>query len=132
MSNILVTGGTVFVGKYIAEYFMGKGENVFVFNRNKHKQLSGVKLIKGNKDTVCAELGNYSFDLVITVNIYTEKEMENLINGLGEIKDFVFISSGAVYPETAPQPFKESCDIGYNTIWKDYGINKAKAEQYLT
>ena len=36
--NILVTGGTVFVSKYIANYFKNNNE-FFVLNRNTKKQL---------------------------------------------------------------------------------------------
>jgi len=34
MRKILVTGGTIFVSRYIAEYFAGKGDAVYVLNRN--------------------------------------------------------------------------------------------------
>ncbi len=32
--KILVTGGTVFVSKFIAEYFASRGNEVYVLNRN--------------------------------------------------------------------------------------------------
>ncbi len=132
MSNVLITGGTIFVSKYLAEYFVNKGDNVFVFNRNTHPQVNGVRLIQGDKGTVCDELRKYDFDLVLAVNIYTKQEAENLLNSLGEVKDFVFISSSAVYPETTALPFQETAPTGYNSIWKDYGTNKAEAEKYLS
>ena len=34
MKKLLVTGGTVFVSKYIAEYYVAKGYDVYVMNRN--------------------------------------------------------------------------------------------------
>ena len=38
MKKILITGGTTFVSKYVAEYFVNVGYEVFVLNRNsKHK-----------------------------------------------------------------------------------------------
>lgn len=73
MRNILVTGGTVFVSRYVAEYFVKKGDNVFVLNRNRRLQSEGVTLIKADR------------------------------NDLGDkLKDYIFISSSAVYPETLP------------------------------
>lgn len=36
MKKILVTGGTVFVSKYIAEYYVKSGNEVYVLNRNHH------------------------------------------------------------------------------------------------
>lgn len=38
MKNILVTGGTVFVSKYIAKYYTSLGDKVHVLNRNHHPQ----------------------------------------------------------------------------------------------
>ena len=45
MRKVLVTGGTVFVSKYVAEYFLQKGDEVYVLNRNNHPQAAGVHLI---------------------------------------------------------------------------------------
>jgi len=33
MKTVLVTGGTVFVSKYTADYFVKKGYDVYVLNR---------------------------------------------------------------------------------------------------
>ena len=49
MKKVLVTGGTVFVSRYIAEYYVKKGFEVYVLNRNTKTQSEGVKLI-------CADL----------------------------------------------------------------------------
>lgn len=40
--KILVTGGTTFVSKYVAEYFVNKGNEVYVINRNTREQVDGV------------------------------------------------------------------------------------------
>ena len=44
MKKILVTGGTTFVSKYAAEYFVNMGYEVYVLNRNTKSQVRGVKL----------------------------------------------------------------------------------------
>ena len=36
MRKLLVTGGTVFVSRYVAEYYAKKGDEVYVLNRNHH------------------------------------------------------------------------------------------------
>ena len=33
MKKVLVTGGTVFVSRYIAEYYVAKGDEVYVVKR---------------------------------------------------------------------------------------------------
>ena len=40
--KILITGGTTFVSKYVAEYFVTKGNDVTVINRGSRPQVNGV------------------------------------------------------------------------------------------
>lgn len=139
MRKILVTGGTVFVSRYIAEYYVNYepeylGDDyseVYVLNRGTHNQPDGVTLIKSDRKEIGDKLMNYDFDLVIAVNVYTREEMQALVESLHSVKDFVFISSSAVYPETLPQPFTEEMPTGPNSVWGDYGVNKREAEEYL-
>lgn len=42
MKKILVTGGTVFVSRFIAEYYVEKNYEVYVLNRNSREQSKGV------------------------------------------------------------------------------------------
>lgn len=131
MKNILVTGGTVFVSRCIAEYFAAKGENVFVLNRGNRTQPKGVVPIICDRHGIGDTLKKYSFDLVIDVTAYTREDVWSLHTALGDFGQYVFISSSAVYPETLPQPFKENAKCGRNSIWGDYGINKLAAEECL-
>lgn len=131
MRKILVTGGTVFVSRYVAEYFVKKGEDVYVLNRNIRPQSAGVKLVEADRNALGDTLKNYDFDVVVDVTSYTKADVENLVNALGAIKEYIFISSSAVYPETLPQPFHEEQECGLNSIWGSYGTNKLEAEKYL-
>ena len=49
MKKILVTGGTTFVSKYVAYYFVNAGYEVYVLNRNTKPQVQGVKLIEADR-----------------------------------------------------------------------------------
>lgn len=131
MRNILVTGGTVFVSRYVAEYFVKKGDNVYVLNRNTRPQSEGVTLIEADRHNLGDTLKRYHFDLVLDVNAYTKTDIESLVNALDNIDQYIFISSSAVYPETLEQPFSEKQECGSNAIWGAYGINKLEAEKYL-
>lgn len=131
MKNILVTGGTVFVSKYVAEYFLNKGNNVYVLNRNTKPQVEGVNLIEGDRHNLGDKLKKYNFDVVLDITAYTKEDVEDLVNALYKVNQYVFISSSAVYPETLQQPFKEEQEVGPNSVWGDYGINKIGAEKYL-
>ncbi len=45
MKKVLVTGGTIFVSRYIAEYYVAKGYEVYVLNRNSREQSVRVKIV---------------------------------------------------------------------------------------
>ena len=130
MKKILVTGGTVFVSKFIANYFKQDNE-VYVLNRNTKPQLDGVHLIEADRNKLRNSLKEYSFDVVIDVCAYNKQDIHNLLNALNTVKDYIFISSSAVYPEINDQPFHEEQQIGKNFIWGKYGLDKVEAEQLL-
>ena len=130
MRKILVTGGTVFVSRYIAEYYATKGDEVYVLNRNTKKQSEGVKLVEADRHQLGDVLRDYSFDVIIDT-AYNAGDVEALLNAVGDYKEYILISSSAVYPEYEPQPFTEETTVGENKYWGLYGTNKIKAEEVL-
>ncbi|MBR5273190.1 MAG: NAD-dependent epimerase/dehydratase family protein [Clostridia bacterium] len=130
MKKILVTGGTAFVSRYIAEYYVAKGYDVYVLNRNTKEQSTGVTLIEVDRHNLGEILREYRFDTVIDT-AYTSNDVELLLDALGNYKDYILISSSAVYPEYAPQPFKEDTTLAVNKYWGKYGTDKIEAEHAL-
>ena len=130
VKKVLVTGGTVFVSRYIAEYYVSKGYDVYVLNRNTRKQSEGVTLIEADRHCLGDKLRNFCFDIVIDT-AYKAKDVELLLDSLGNCKEYILISSSAVYPEYAPQPFKENTDVAVNRFWGKYGTDKIEAENAL-
>lgn len=131
MRKILVTGGTVFVSKFIAEYYAKAGDEVYVLNRNYHEQPEGTVLLEADRHHLGNILKQYQFDVVLDVTAYTGEDVTQLLDALGSFKDYVLISSSAVYPEFLPQPFREEQQTGRNLYWGDYGTNKIEAEKEL-
>ena len=131
MRRILVTGGTTFVSRYTAEYFVDKGEEVYVLNRNTKEQVSGVKLIKADRHELGEQLRKLSFDAVFDITAYTGQNVAALWDALGEYGTYILISSSAVYPEDRAQPFTEHTELGENKFWGAYGTNKIEAETEL-
>ena len=129
--KILITGGTTFVSKYTAEYFVKKGCDVTVINRGSREQVEGVTLINCDRTQPGNTLRGKRFDVILDITAYTREHIKTLIESGVKFDDYVFISSSAVYPETNPQPFKEEQPCGNNTVWGDYGKNKYLAERYL-
>ena len=62
MRTILVTGGTVFVSRFVADYFARKGDRVYVLNRNSRPQTPTVTLIEGDRNHLGDKLKDFSFD----------------------------------------------------------------------
>ena len=131
MAKLLITGGTVFVSRFAAGYFVRKGHEVWVLNRNTRPQVPGVYLIQADRNDLGDVLKNHAFDAVLDINSYTKAHVAQLLDALGTFRDYIFISSSAVYPETLPQPFTEEQPCGANAIWGAYGTNKLEAEHYL-
>lgn len=131
MRKILVTGGTNFVSRFTAEYFVKNGDEVYVLNRGSRKQVDGVTLIQADRFDLTDELRHLHFDAVLDICAYTGEHVNALLDALGEFDDYILISSSAVYPETNPQPFTEEQELGANSIWGEYGTNKIAAERAM-
>lgn len=131
MKRILVTGGTVFVSKYVAKYFQSNNYEVYVLNRGSKQQIENINLICADRNNLKDCLKDFYFDSIIDVCGYNQQDIKNILDAVGGFKDYIFISSSAVYPETNMQPFSENQSIGVNKIWGKYGTDKIEAEEYL-
>lgn len=131
MKNILITGGTVFVSKFIAEYYVKQGFCVYVLNRGTKEQVSNVHLIKADRHNLRDVLNGYHFDIIIDVTAYTGLDIVDLLENIDSFDEYIMISSSAVYPEYEIMPFNENTKVGQNKYWKQYGLDKIDAEQEL-
>lgn len=131
MKKILVTGGTTFVSKYVADYFVNAGYEVYVLNRNTKPQVQGVKLIEADRHNLRGILKSMFFDIVADITAYNATDICDLIEELGSFGQYIMISSSAVYPEYGVQPFLEESKKSANKYWGAYGTNKIEAENVL-
>lgn len=130
MKKILITGGTVFVSRFAATWFAGRGYDVMVLNRGTRPQVQGVRLIRADRHNLGDALQGERFDAVLDICAYTGADVTSLLQALaGRVGDYLLISSSAVYPETNPQPFTEEQPTGPNAVWGAYGENKIEAER---
>ena len=88
--------GTVFVSRYLAEYYVAKKYEVYVLNRNTKKQSQGVKLIQADRHDLGTVLHGIHFDIVVDT-AYTSADVEMLLEALMNYTDYILISSSAVY-----------------------------------
>ena len=127
--KILITGGTTFVSRYTAEFFVKRGDEVYVLNRGSREQVEGVCPIIADRGDLGGALRGMRFDAVLDI---ARTPMTTSIILLRRVsRDDVFVSSSAVYPETNPQPFSEKMPCGRNSVWGDYSVNKLEAEREL-
>ena len=131
MKKILVTGGTTFVSKYVAEYFVNAGYEVYVLNRNTKPQVQGVNLIEGDRYNLGGILKNTFFDVVADITAYNAADIIDFVKELGSFGQYIMISSSAVYPEYGVQPFLEESEKSANKFWGAYGTDKIEAENVL-
>ena len=131
MKKILVTGGTTFVSKYVAEYFVKAGYEVYVLNRNTKPQVPGVKLIEADRHNLGNILKDIRFDIVADITAYNAEDIIDLYDAICSFDQYIMISSSAVYPEYGIQPFLEDSEKAPNKFWGAYGTDKIAAEEAL-
>ncbi|MEE1006171.1 MAG: NAD-dependent epimerase/dehydratase family protein [Acutalibacteraceae bacterium] len=131
MKKILVLGGTTFVSKYVADYFVNREYEVYVLNRNTKPQVKGVKLITGDRHNLGDILKGIHFDIVADITAYDAQDIIDLYNAIDSFEQYIMISSSAVYPEYGVQPFLEESEKNINKFWGSYGTNKLYAENAL-
>lgn len=129
--KVLVTGGTVFVSRYVAEYYVSKGAEVYVLNRGNKPQSEGVILIQADRHALGDVLREYHFDVILDVTAYDSQDVEDLLDAVESYDEYILISSSAVYPEYEALPFGENTPLAENRFWKKYGTDKIEAEKAL-
>lgn|SRR5574344_850760 len=131
MRKVLVTGGTTFVSKYVTEYFVNAGFEVYVINRNTKSQVKGAILIESDRHNLGSKLKDIFFDVVADMTAYNALDIIDLLSSLGSFGQYIMLSSSAVYPEYGAQPFLEESLKGENKFWGAYGKDKIEAENAL-
>lgn len=129
--KVLVTGGTTFVSKATAEYFVKEGYETYVLNRNSKPQVAGVHLIEGDRHQLGDKLKGLHFDVILDVTSYDGEDVKSLLDALDCFDQYILVSSSAVYPEYGVQPFKEDSLKALNKYWGKYGTDKIEAETVL-
>lgn len=100
--NLLIIGGTVFVGRSIAEEAVARGHSVTLFHRGTKGAgiVAGVDEIFGDRDGDLAELSGRRWDAVIDACGYVPRIVSKSGRALlSSVDRYVFISTISVYSE---------------------------------
>jgi 2'-hydroxyisoflavone reductase len=133
MMNILILGGTIFLGRYIVDSALASEHRVTLFNRGQHNPelFPNVEKLRGDRNTDLSALRGRQFDAVVDVCGYTPQQMQLIADALGsDVPHYVFVSSISAYGSRPPfESYDESAPLA--TGDKGYGEEKARAEEAI-
>jgi len=115
--HLLVLGGTVFLGKHIAEAALAAGHRVTLFNRGRTypAAFAGramIETIHGDRDGGLAALGTGTWDAVVDTSGYLPRVVGDAARRLaGRTERYLFISTISVYAEPPPAGVNEDSPL---------------------
>lgn len=141
--DILVIGGTRFVGRHLAEDLLSRGHDLTFFHRGETNPglFPAVDRVFGDRETDLENLGDRTWDVVIDTCGYTPEHVERSVDYLVDRTDrYVFISSAAVYEPTAQHGIDEDAAVqtepptSNEVEWwhTEYARNKVQCEAIVS
>lgn len=113
--NVLVLGGTWFVGRHIVQALLAAGHSVSVLNRGRSPDElpSCVERLRGDRDRVTAgleALRDRTWDACVDVSGYTPRQVRPSAELLrARVNRYVFLSAVSVYGDPDCTPVTEDC-----------------------
>jgi nucleoside-diphosphate-sugar epimerase len=125
--RILILGGTVFLGRHVAEAALARGHEVTVYSRGVHGRVpDGVEHVRGDRGDVTPLRGR-AWDAAIDTSGYDPAHVA--ASAALDIAHYVFVSSCNAYPDWPDAPVDED-----SPTWAEgegYGPEKAAAERIV-
>jgi nucleoside-diphosphate-sugar epimerase len=145
--EVLLAGGSGFMGTHVARGLMARGHHVTVLSRGLRDPVPDATMVTADRrhaDAVAAALGGRRFDLTVDFLAYDAPDLDWLARvPPGSLGRCVMISTGQVYlvGEGAEPPFVEDdarrpifaepTTTEYDRVSWSYGVGKRRAEQAL-
>jgi nucleoside-diphosphate-sugar epimerase len=145
--DVLVIGGSRFVGRQLAHRLVLRGDRVTLLNRGTHDDGLGDRVSRliadRTTDALDHALADRRFDAAIDFSAYVASDVERAVRALdGRVGHYVFVGTGQVYlvREGAPSPAREEDADGPLIAAPDdprdregwaYGVGKREAEEVL-
>ena len=144
--DILVLGGTGFIGPHQIEYALARGHKVTMFNRGRRAGLYGdqVEEIVGNRDTkvdegLTALEGDRTWDVCIDNSGYITRHVRDSVALLKDrVGRYLYVSTVAVYDFEAAHKFSEDGPLARmedpsieEVTWETYGPLKAECDRVV-
>ncbi|MBT5218128.1 MAG: NAD-dependent epimerase/dehydratase family protein [Woeseia sp.] len=136
--NILVLGGTGFIGPHFVRHALARGHKITLFNRgrtNTHLFPEAEKLV-GDRNDNLRSLEGRRWDAVLDNSGYTPLQVRQSVDLLkNSCEQYLFTSTRAVYTDFIPAVMDEDAPVGPKGIpeseWSGYGPNKVLAERIV-
>ena len=99
--NLLILGGTQFVGRHVVNAALERGHAVTLFSRGrKENPFPDLKHLTGDRSSDLSALEGRTFDAVVDVSGYTPEQLEKSCGVLrGRVGRYLFISTVSVYTD---------------------------------
>src|SRR5215204_453407 len=112
--NILVLGGTAFLGRHIVEIALQRGHNLTLFNRGQTNPnlFPNIENIHGDRKLSLDPLANRQWDIVIDTSGYHPKDVRASAEFLaGSVGRYLFISTISVYADFSTSNLDENAPV---------------------
>ena len=137
--QLLILGGTVFLGRYLVEAARARGHEITLFNRGRHNPdlFPDVEKLRGDRDGDLGALQGRRWDAVIDTCGYIPRVVRSSAELLAAaVAHYTFISTISVYAELGRRTIDESAPVGTledptveQVTGETYGPLKALCEQ---
>ena len=129
MKNILIIGGSYFVGKVFVEELVKESDySINVLNRgNRPLRIQGVKEIvcdRNDVDKFKQSVSSTQWDVVVDFCAYSPQDIENALSVFpkGGVKHYIYISTTSIYQPTQMLPIIEDAPTADTSPGKAVGF----------
>lgn len=128
--DLLILGGTIFLGRHLVDAALAAGHQVTLFNRGQHgaELYPQVEKLRGDRDGGLDALAGRRWDAVIDTCGYVPRLVRASAERLaGSVRHYTFISSISVYRDLDQSPVDESSPVG---VLADESVEEVSGETY--
>jgi 2'-hydroxyisoflavone reductase len=146
--NILIIGGTRYMGRIAVQKLLDRGDHVTIFSRGNTRpdwwdQITHIQGDRADADDFQTKLKSKSFDAVLDMQAFKKEHVESAVQTFdGHVGRYLLVSTGSVYSDNKLDffthcPFKESdvnwsnLDYTYPEGADSYGVGKRHCEKWL-
>src|SRR5437762_2199684 len=110
--QILILGGTQFVGRHTVDSALERGHEVTLFNRGQTSPdlFPELEKLRGDRDGDLAALGGRAWDAVVDTSGYVPRVVRATLDALGDVGHYTFVSTISAYPDLS-EPVDEDTPV---------------------